>query len=328
MTPVSIRRMLAGLGVAGACLGTVAGPGAESAFARCAGPDIEGQGTPNQSSEQKVWNPLFETSANPLSCSLGSPPPTVVYNPHGEVKAYESWNVDVNSTTVEFGDTNAFIGVELAPTAAQESNEILAAGPAGAKVLTIPVAQSAIAIVVHLPVGCTNVRGGPVSGRLAIKDAVLEKVFRGVDTKWSQLLNGATLAGGGGCSATSKITRAVFQEGASTTALFMRWLDVIHQQPVEGPDTWNDLGQPTNNTLWPNESAHPVIRGVGGAGVLQQVAANPGTIGYAPLLQARQNSAFVPTGGGAGTPTFWTEVQDGANKYADPSTHGDDKPTA
>jgi ABC-type phosphate transport system substrate-binding protein len=71
------------------------------------------------------------------------------------------------------------VGTEIAPSKAQEE-EIESHG--AGKVLTIPVLQAAVAIVVHLPKGCEKVEGGPVPGRLALKDATVEKIFQGTVT--------------------------------------------------------------------------------------------------------------------------------------------------
>ncbi len=247
----------------------------------------------------------------------------------------ESWGVETQKgkagEEIRFGPENSYVGTEIAPNAKQES-EIT--GHGGGKVLTIPVLQAAISIDIHLPEGCTSVTGGPDSGRLAMKDATLEKVFQGTAVKWSQVLNKAKLVGTTACEKTAKNTeihRVVREDGSGTTDSFMKYLGVIQKKAVEGSETWDQLGEKSNNTHWPNETAHPVTRGNGGGGVVAAVAATAGSIGYANVSDARANAKFVPPAGGSGTATFWAEVERNTEKvegkntaiYSDPATNGE-----
>lgn len=335
-----------------ACIGTaatviaLAAPGAaNAALAQCEGEGIHGKGSSAQKNVQlEQWTKLFNSSSNAKACSGsqgsgGTPKPT--YTSTGSGVGLESWGVETQAgkknskgedeEEIRFGHENAFIGTEIAPNKKQEE-EIESHG--GGKVLTIPVLQAAISIDVHLPTGCEKVEGGPSEGRLALKDATVEKIFQGTATKWSQILNKAKLIGTPECEKTgkaAKFTRVVREDGSGTTDSFMKYLNVLYKKPVLGSETWDQLGEKTNNTTWPNEGTAPLVRGSGGGGVVKKVAETPSSVGYANVSDSRSNGTFTPPTGGAGKATFWAEVERNTVKeggktvavYSDPATNGD-----
>jgi ABC-type phosphate transport system substrate-binding protein len=335
----SARRLVSACIVSAAAVAALAAPGAASALTQCEGGNIHGKGSSAQKPVQlNVWNPGFNTSANAKACngtqgSKGTP--KVTYSSTGSGVGLESWGVETEKgkkeEEIRFGSENAFVGSEIAPNKAQ-SEEIVAHG--SGKVLTIPVLQAAIAIMFHLPKGCTSVTGGPVPGRIALKDSTMEKIFQGTASKWSQVLNKAKLIGTPECEKTGKnepIIRVVREDGSGTTDAFMKYLGVIFKKPVLGAETWQQLGEVTKNTVWPNEGTHPVVRGNGGGAVVKKVAETVGGIGYANVSDARGNAAFVPPAGGAGQATFWADVERNTVKeegktvalYSDPATNGE-----
>jgi ABC-type phosphate transport system substrate-binding protein len=336
----SARRMVLACIVPAAVTAALVAPGAASAaLTQCEGGGIHGKGSSAQKNVQTlVWNLQFNTSANGKACNgtQGSGgKPKVTYTSTGSGVGMESWGVETKKGKAEeeirFGPENAYVGTEIAPNKAQ-SEEILAHG--AGKILTIPVLQAAVSIDIHLPVGCEKVEGGPVPGRLALKDATLEKVFQGTAVKWSQVLNKAKLVGNETCTKsgkTSLITRVVREDGSGTTDAFMKYLGVLFKKPVLGTETWNQLGEKSANTTWPNEATHPVLRGNGGGGVVKKVAETAGSIGYANVSDSRSNGTFTPPTGGEGKATFWAEVERNTVKeagknvavYSDPATNGD-----
>jgi ABC-type phosphate transport system substrate-binding protein len=337
MRSKSARRMVLACIVPAAALAALVAPGAASAaLTQCEGGPIHGKGSSAQKNVQTlVWNLQFNTSANGKACngSQGSGgKPKVTYTSTGSGVGMESWGVETQKgkkeEEIRFGPENAYVGTEIAPNKVQ-SEEILAHG--AGKILTIPVLQAAISIDIHLPKGCEKVEGGPVPGRLALKDATLEKVFQGTAVKWSQVLNKAKLIGTAECKSTALITRVVREDGSGTTDAFMKYLGVLFKKPVIGTETWNQLGEKSANTTWPNEGTHPVLRGSGGGGVVKKVAENAGTIGYANVSDSRSNGTFTPPTGGEGKATFWAEVERNIVKeagknvavYSDPATNGD-----
>jgi ABC-type phosphate transport system substrate-binding protein len=333
------RRILPACVISAAIAAGLAVPGAASAeftLVQCEGGAIHGKGSSAQKLLQiNVWNKQFNESANGKACNgtQGSKgKPAVTYTSTGSGPGMESWGVETKpGGEIRFGKENAFVGTEIAPNKKQ-SEEITGHGAAGT-LLTIPVAQPAIAIAVHLPKGCEKVTGGASPGRLAMKQATVEKIFQGTVTKWSQILNKAVMTGNSECAKTLQktlpITRVVREDGSGTTDAFMKWLGVIFKKEVAPGKFWGQLGEPANNTTWPNEGEHPVLRGNGGGGVVKKVAETPGSIGYANVADARANTAFVPPAGGTEKPVFWAEVEshkiteEGKKVavYSDPSTN-------
>jgi ABC-type phosphate transport system, periplasmic component len=207
-------------------------------------------------------------------------------------------------------------------------------GTKGKLLQTIPVEQAAVTVSVHLPKGC-KVEGGPIPGRLGLKEATVEKVFRGEITEWKKLLNKAKLvkSGAEACESTAPITRVVRKDGSGTTSIFKKYLNLVFKKEVEPGKTWKQLAESANNTVWPKEkeAGHEVLRGEGNGGVATEVAAHASSISYINLPDARANGSFAPPTGGAGTATFWVEIENGkitvedkkVTTYADPSTNGD-----
>lgn len=347
----SARRIVSACILSAATAAVLVAPGAASAVPvpQCVeNENIHGKGSSAQKNAQNnQWNTLFNTSANVFACNgtqgtKGKPKAT--YLSTGSGIGLESWGVETEvgkknnskgygAEEIRFGPENAFIGTEIAPNAKQET-EIT--GHGAGKVLTIPVLQAAVSIIFHLPKGCKEVVGGPVPGRIGLKDSTVEKVFRGADTKWSQVLNKAKFVGTEPeckTNAALPIKRAVREDGSGTTDSFMKWLGVINKNNVEGTEKWGQVGEHAKNTTWPEEGGFPVVRGNGGGGVATAVATTPGTIGYANVSDARSNGSFTeaPGTGGKGTATFWGEVERNTEKvggknvaiYSEPATNGE-----
>ncbi len=321
--------------ITGACAAAAVLPTAASAAAeQCGGSAIRGKGSSAQKLLQKnIWNLDFNTSKNPLACSgeQGSKAtPKVTYESTGSGAGLESWGVEQKKPGAQelwFAADNAYVGTEIAPNEAQEK-EILS-HTVGAKVLTIPVAQIAISVVMHLPKSCT-VEGGPSTGVIALKDSTLEKIFEGKDVKWTQVLNKAKFAGteAKNCKK-AVITRVVREDGSGTTGAFKKYLGVVNKGKAvyENGEKWSQNGEKAANTTWPKESTDPVLKGNGGGGVVKKVAETEGTIGYANVADARANKAFVPASeggtGGPGTSFFWATVESSKNVYTNPSSNGE-----
>ncbi len=352
MKSLSARGIVPACGVIAALAATAVMPSVANAAEQCTGSTIRGKGSSAQKLIQhNIWNKQFNTSSNPLACSgtQGSKAePKVGYESTGSGKGLESWGVEqsrggTGKQELWFGPGNAFIGSEIAPNASQES-ELLTHAEAGTKVLTIPVAQIAISLPMHLPKGCT-VTGGAAktAGTIALKNKTIEEIFEGKITEWGKILNKAKFVGvttGSGkaekklekeeekaCKA-AHITRVVREDGSGTTDQFKKYLNVVDKNKVViGSETWAQNGEKTTNTTWPNEGTDPVVKGNGGGGLVTAVVATEGSIGYANVADARANKAFYPSGeggtGGPGTTTFWAEVENGKNKYANPATNGE-----
>ena len=349
MKSLSARRIIPACAVVGALASAAVIPSAASAAEQCSGSNIRGKGSSAQKLiQQKIWNKQFNTSANPAACA-GAKQPTVKYESTGSGEGLESWGVEKTvRPELWFGPGNAFIGSEIAPNAKQAGEILSHTATAGTKVLTIPVAQMAIAVIMHMPKGC-SVTGGaaPTPGTIALKAKTVEQIFEGKTTVWKKILNKAKFVGKFPTPVSKEektaekeevkacqnatIKRVVRTDGSGTTDQFKHFLNILSKnKPVIGTETWAQNGEKALNTTWPNEGTDPVEKGKGGGGLVTKVVETEGSIGYANVADARANAAFDPASeggtGGPGTSIFWAEVENAkGNKYANPATNGEHK---
>jgi ABC-type phosphate transport system substrate-binding protein len=338
----SARRMLPACIVAAALAVAAMAAGASSAWAatQCSGVDITGQGASVMKlAYQKVFDPQFNESANKDACSgkQGSGgKPTVTYTSSSSGAGLESWGVGGKAGS--FGTTNAFVVTEEPPNPSErteiEDNESTP-GSVTDSLLTIPVAQEAIAILVHLPAECTATSTAD-PGRLVLGNDTLQEIFLGTIGKWSELdKDGGDTLTGSGCS--SAITRVVRLDSAGSTHILKKYLNLINDSAFETQtgtkQTWNEVSEGAANTLWPKAAEVVTPSEKGDTAEVSAVAEKAGSIGYASLADARANSAFVPPTGGSEKATFWAPIQNSGvsttkETFADPSTDKDVAETA
>lgn len=333
MKPLRARQLFAACGLASA-LGAgalAAGPtGAYAAATQCSGANITGQGANVMTvAYTEIFDPQFNKSTNAAACSgtQGSKAqPTVSYTSSSSGTGLASWGVGGKFTG--FGTSNAFVVTEEPPNATDKS-EIEAdestPGSATESLLTIPVAQEAIPILIHLPAEC-QATSTAFEGRLVLTNEDLQKIFLGTLTKWSEIQGGGDKLTGAGCEST--ITKIVRYDSAGSTHILKKYLNLINSSPfatANGQQTWDDLSEGAGNTVWPTAAEVKTPGKKGDTAEVAAVASTPGSIGYSSLANARANSAFVPPAGGRGEPTFWAPVQNdgtGTKKetFSDPST--------
>jgi ABC-type phosphate transport system substrate-binding protein len=326
MTARNVRSLVSALAAATVSALAFVAPG--TASAACTGASIEANGAAIEANAHKeVWEPAFNAK-----CS--GPPATeqVTYVSTSSSKGLESWNVNKIAEKFKgFGPGNAFVGTDQPPNPTQQGEILEKQEPvSGAKVLSIPVLQAALALPIHLPEGCTATsgKGKKAIGRLVLSEEQLEKVFAHEITTWSQLVEASNNFNedklvGAACDASAPIIRVVRKEGAGATSLLEKVLFEVDKSAVDGSETWNGLAEQVENTLWPDEG-EDLIRAEKGSGLATAVAKTAGSIGYANLNEVRQVAAFTPAGGGGeGTQTFWPELQNKGKKFADPSTDGE-----
>jgi ABC-type phosphate transport system substrate-binding protein len=338
----SARRVLPACTVATAVAVASLAAGGSSAWAatQCSGANITGQGASvMKNAYQNVFGPDFNTSANGAACSETQGEggkPTVKYESTSSGAGLESWGV--GGKTGSFEVKNAFVVTEEPPNPSErtqiEENETTK-GSAPESLLTIPVAQESIAILVHLPSGCTATSTS-FPGRLVIGNATLQKIFLGTISNWSEIKDGGD-ALTGTCS--SPITRVVRQgpEPAGSTHIFKKYLNLINDTsfPTENHTnkTWNELSEGPENIVWPEAAAVVRPAKTGDSAEVSAVAEKASSIGYASLADARGNKAFIPPEGGKEKSIFWAPIQNSGVKttketFADPSTDGDTSETA
>ncbi len=243
----------------------------------CTGSNITGAGSSLQGVAQTtVWEPAFEGAI----CNRGTHP-TITYNPTGSGAGMREWNFDGGKGSINTG--LAFVGTDAAPTAAQIAN--IKSVASGAQVAVIPVAQTAIAVVAHLPAGCS------LEG---VSNSNLAGIFEGRISNWSKV-QGAE----GTCS--SAITRVVPKDGSGTTLQFKNYLFQLNKAELAcgGGQTWQQLEPigPTDapNTTWPESCSGKALSALvrpasnGGAEEVKAVNGTAGSIGFAALPDAKAN---------------------------------------
>jgi ABC-type phosphate transport system substrate-binding protein len=277
---------------------SIGGPGtAMAAEPTCpTGFAMNGRGSSLQRLAQfGVWAPGYEAA-----CPTGAP---VSYESTGDGSGLSTFGFKGGAINQSF----QYVATDFAPHAVEITNAEEAAG--GVKPIIVPVAQTAIAVVVHPPEGCKFAAGTGITW------GELNKAFGGsAITTWKAFMN----ATGAGCS--SPITRVVRSEWSAVTLQFKNYLSRLETSveaeglpcTVEGHTRWSELeqigveGKP--NTVWPEcAGSSPVIRANGEFAVAEKVIETPGTIGYTTLPAAAQKGAAtarLQNGKASGKPTY------------------------
>jgi ABC-type phosphate transport system substrate-binding protein len=339
MTSLFARRLIPACILSAATVAALVAPGVASATGKlgsqCSGSNITGQGASVlKIAQQTVWNPDFNTSGNSHACngtqgSKGTP--TVTYDSSSSGAGLESWGV--NGHAANFEASNAWVSTDEPPNSTQKA-EIEAHGAAGT-LETIPVLQTAIAIIVNLPEGCLGA-SKTNAGRLVFNNVTLEKIFAGEITKWSEITDNEDrliAQKGKTCNPETIIQPVVRSDEAGTTHILKKYLDLINNGSFETEKAetknWNEVSEGTENTTWPK--AADVVRPAktGDSAEIAKVAETPSSIGYGGLVNARSNGSFSTPLGGGSKPRFWSEIQNdgkgttGTITYAEPATNGD-----
>jgi ABC-type phosphate transport system substrate-binding protein len=285
----------------------LSGIGAGSASAACAAPTVEvkGQGSSLQNKAQIGWTGAFNGAED-----------CVTYTSSSSGTGMSQWGYETAVFPVGGGTAWGYIGTDDAPTEGQINNMRTAGGgKANQHLQVIPVAQAAIAIIVHPPTNCTVTR---------ITRADLEKVFNGTLTNWSNLTE-KTEHVAGACNV--HIKRIVRKDDSGTSFQFKRYLAKINTKKLDCVNkTWKELSEPANNTEWPentetctgptlNTIARPAA--AGGGAVAQTVTDDEGTIGYVDTATAKADGNQILEVQNSEEPTFALPyIEEGAKKKA------------
>jgi ABC-type phosphate transport system substrate-binding protein len=333
------RRAVAACAVSAAAIAVLAAPGVASAATQCSGSSIVAAGSTLQKLAQKeIWIKDFHTSKNKKACS-GEKQPGITYESIGSGEGLEDWGV---FGVHPFELSRVAIVTTDEPINEEDKKEIEAheTTSVAKTVQSIPVIQAAVAIIMHLPKGCTAKSEG-AKERLVLDNVTLEKIYSGKITKWGEIKDdGDQLVGCEVEPNSAPITPIVRLDASGTTHIFKKYLSLIN--PTEKLETeknelktWAEISEGTENTVWPKAAKVVKAEKEGGGALVTEVANKEGSIGYANLADARSNGGFSKTGvGGAGTSKFWAPIQNSGLSttkklsYADPSTDGDTEPLA
>jgi ABC-type phosphate transport system substrate-binding protein len=183
---LSARGLVPTCVISAAAVAALAVPGAANATlgAPCTGSNVEGAGSSLQEEAiDDVWAPGFNKagSLSTKACNKPGLEPKITYRGVGSGAGFKEWNVK------EFFGTVGFVGTDntVNPTEKAEL-ELKGKEQTGGKVLTVPVAQGAVAILIDLPEGC-SAESTASKGRLALNQSTLEKIYNNEVTEWNQI---------------------------------------------------------------------------------------------------------------------------------------------
>ncbi len=382
--PVGIATAAAlALGVPGVASAKKVTPPKTDVLEQCAGAlKIESEGSTFQGPAEFVWTGVnsekgnektgtgFNLASSSLACSgsQGSKAkPEVYYNQTGSANrgsgsCLKTWGNGIKTFgEVKSGETyprvNKFplCGTDEAPskTVKEEFEKFAAPGGEagnGEAIESIPVAQGAESIIVHLPKDCvasseiTTAKGKTEKlGRLALDQEVIEEIYRGTIKTWSAAMTKEgtdghdvlTCTEGGAGDTIRPVVRA---DKSGTTHIFKEFLAQVYtgtwaaeefnevnkgEKPCTSGElgagaivTWAQVGEGCENQRWPE--AAKVLRPTetGNPGVINEVHNTESSIGYADLAVAREKGFFSKkTEGGENkkgeqNKQFWAVVQD------------------
>jgi ABC-type phosphate transport system substrate-binding protein len=339
---------------------------------QCSGAQhIEGEGSTFSAPAEFLWTGVnsekgneelgtgFNFSENPLACAgfagQGSlQKPKVYFNQEstqrGSGSCLRSWGRGVGHFGEEVGgkvyprvSTFPYCGTDEAPNQATkeefEKSEFMAAGGEAGKgeaIETIPVAQGAVAVIVHLPEGCLSTSevvyasGLKVRklGRLALDQETVEGIYRGTIKTWNEVLTAQgsdghdTITCKNEAAKNDTIRPVVRRDGSGTTHIFKSFLEQVYpgkfaaeefnelnggENPCKGKgnleagaeESWEQMSEGCENQRWPE--AAQILRPAtenGNPGVVNAVNNTPSSVGYADLAVAQELEFFTKKGVG------------------------------
>ncbi len=296
---------LGGMAAVCAAIGLATGAPAASAAETCAA--ITGSGSSLQNLAQKnVEAPLWESEGfkSPFETLECSTAPKVVYEPTSSGKGLGSWGSKNGSLTPSESfnkeKLDEFVGTDVGPegpaatAGSQIFNMDVAGGDKGGPlngVVTFPIAQSAVTVIVSLPVGCK----APADP--AVKNGALSKAWLTGAVNFLALVPGTT---GSNCDKNALLQA---REAASgTTAGFKRYL--LDLEPALWKPCNSTAVESESTTCWGTKAPDEAGNETGGKLALK-VFLTLGSIGYADLADARAQG--FPTPGTSTEHTVGTE---------------------
>lgn len=307
--------------------------------AQCSGESIAGRGSTFQTPAQIVWAPGFNKEGKNSCTGVGAPT--------AEYRNKESADRGSGACLKAFGAEKAtpnreysFCGTDEAPNEKQKGEiESFKSGGEGESLLTIPVLQGSVAIIVHLPEGCKGSAVGVINkktyseskplGRIVLDDATIDGIYKGTINTWAEVLThqkNDKITCANESELETEIKRVVRTDHSGTTHIFKAFLSLVDTAPIlmeeykeaygegsaksgtgcgavfpEESKTWAEVSEACPNQRWP-EAAH-VIRNqteTGNPGVINLVNSTPSSVGYADLAVAREKLFFSSPESGGG----------------------------
>jgi len=245
-------------------------PGTASAHSdlnekQCEGTAIKGNGSSFQNVILKKWATDFnEISGKPNKNAKGcggtqgsKGKPKVEYLSGGSGACLHAWGIETKEA-VKFAEF-PYCGTDEAPNLEQKKElEKNKTGGEEESLETIPVVQGAVAVIVHLPKGCTatsEVKKGTETiklGRLVLDQKVIERIYKGSIETWEALLTKQGEEGTGANKGAGKdaitcenpeelkktITPVVRLDHSGTTHIFKTFLEQVNPNELIPMETY------------------------------------------------------------------------------------------
>jgi hypothetical protein len=300
--------------LAGACVAaasTVGAPVASAAAVPCS--NIHGAGSSLQNvAQNSVWIPGFTGTPGGWEGFCETKAPEITYSPTSSGKGMEQWGYENEKLGTE-KPFPAYVGTDVGPEGSETAGQIKnidTAGKEGTKlngVMAVPVAQSAVSVLVTLPASCFEATGAK-KPRVTEK-ALAEEWFSHTE-KGENLITNAKIKSGS-CTVVPSLYARFSASG--TTAGFKRWLSDLPSAHQAAWEKATSTAAKSENNEWAEGGAKPTEEVEGeklekGSQLAKAVFEKPGTsgaIGYADLADAVS----------AGFSTTVTEHTVGTTKY-------------
>jgi ABC-type phosphate transport system substrate-binding protein len=311
----------------GTCIGlafAMSAPAAQAEPVECS--NITGSGSSLQKiGQQLVWGPGFEAMSphKPFECK-GKP--TVTYTAtssgHGEA-CFGAVEGILNEKALKEcgapGTLEDYIGTDIGPEASQIAKMDEAGKHKGEAngIIVMPVAQSAISVIVAMPVGCEPKN---TANRSKVENEALSNEWLKGEGKMEVLFSNWK-----GCPAQAKATLFARKSNSGTTAGFKHYLVQVSNAQWK---LFDENAKKAQEPTWP-QAAQVKISSEKGQELAETVFKTPASIGYADLADARTaNFKLNPTkikGAQGEYYVFIAEVQNsqpnkGVEKFASPES--------
>lgn len=281
---------------------TASVPAASAATVKCAA--ITGSGSSLQNLAQKeIWSPTWEKAAvgsnegweKEFGAQKCETPASVVYTATSSGKGLAEWGAKEGIVKLaEAGngkeELDSFVGTDVGPEGSATTGQIGHMDEAGKSstennaVTAVPVAQSAVSVIVSLPVGCAL---GKKNEKARISNQPLEEEWNTDTIGFDNLVTNVGIAVAG-CESTPVLEAR--ETASGTTAGFKRYLDDL-EPAVYGPFT-ETAEKSESQAEWPELANKNEAGNKTGGELAKKVYETPGTIGYADLADAR-NAGFT-----------------------------------
>lgn len=263
---------------------------------KCAAITASGSSLQNLA-QTEVWTPTFSATGfekviKEQRCENST---TITYTATSSGKGLGEWGskegvLKLGEASNGKEELDAFVGTDVGPEGSATTGQIGHMDEAGKNatennsVTTVPIAQSAISVIVSLPVGC-KVKKKTEKGR--IENKPLEEEYNTDAIPFDELIDNVGIETTG-CTAVPAVQAR--ESASGTTAGFKRYLDDL-EPSVYGPFT-ETAEKAESTTEWPELSNKQETGNKTGGELAKKVYETPGTIGYADLADVRK-AGFV-----------------------------------